>query len=186
MILSPISTRNGKLRITQGFGYTSYSKNKNKYGRYPYGTYNGKGRPHNGIDIGRPNEVRWAESIRIPIHASFDGVVDVRISSRGYGTHIKHRSPSKNIEAVYAHLSEVTVSSGDKVNIGDIIGYMGSTGASTGDHLHFGVRKIKGEGPLWKRPVVDGNNEYYGYIDVSKWILENTGMNINNTPIDTL
>ena len=43
------------------------------------------------------------------------------------------------VQAMYAHMSGFAVSAGETVNKGDVVGYVGSTGDSTGAHLHFGV-----------------------------------------------
>lgn len=56
-----------------------------------------------------------------------------------YGNHIKI-DHGDGIESLYAHLSEVLVSEGESVNQGQIIGYTGNTGRSTGPHLHFEIR----------------------------------------------
>ena len=87
---------------------------------------------HNGIDIAAPCGER--------VCAAFSGVVtDVGSdSSNGNYIRIKHKD---NTESFYGHLSEIDVSAGDKVSSGDKIGTVGSTGLSTGPHLHFEVLK---------------------------------------------
>ena len=59
--------------------------------------------------------------------------------SGGYGYVVK-MSHGNGIETYYAHCSELYVSAGEKVEAGDIIAAVGSTGNSTGNHLHFEVR----------------------------------------------
>ncbi|MFA5386596.1 MAG: peptidoglycan DD-metalloendopeptidase family protein [Candidatus Paceibacterota bacterium] len=92
---------------------------------------------HNGIDIGTP--------IGTPVYAADDGVVTTvgnndksSYARYQYGRYIliKHNN---NFETIYAHLSRQVVQSGASVKRGDIIGYSGNTGFSTGPHLHFGV-----------------------------------------------
>lgn len=98
------------------------------------------GRLHEGIDIWHPDE--W----RTPIRAARRGVViEAGASGGGYGrlVVIDH---GRGIETVYAHLRRVVVSAGQTVETGDIIGYMGQSGHTTGVHLHFEVR-------LYGRPV---------------------------------
>jgi murein DD-endopeptidase MepM/ murein hydrolase activator NlpD len=58
----------------------------------------------------------------------------------GYGNcvRIKHIN---NLETIYGHLSHINVRPGQKVSVGDIIGKVGSTGRSTGSHLHYEVRR---------------------------------------------
>lgn len=89
---------------------------------------------HNGVDI--------ASAFGSNIFASADGEVIVSKSSGyngGYGSYIviKH---GNGTQTLYAHLSGVQVSVGDTVSQGQVIGNMGSTGKSTGTHLHFEVR----------------------------------------------
>lgn len=75
-----------------------------------------------------------------PIKAMKKGVVEVAESSSvGYGKHviIDH---GDNLKTLYAHLSKINVKVGDEVNTDTVIGLMGSTGHSTGDHLHLEVR----------------------------------------------
>ena len=89
------------------------------------------------------NAVDLATSRGTPIHASADGVVIVSRGSGawngGYGNYvvITHDNGSQTL---YAHMTRTAVSSGQSVSSGDIIGYVGSTGLSTGAHLHFEVR----------------------------------------------
>jgi len=87
---------------------------------------------HNGIDIGAPSGT--------PIHAAADGIVYFAgWNNGGYGNLIMIDNGS-GIVTMYAHLSGFASSSNQIVYRGDIIGYVGSTGNSTGPHLHFEVR----------------------------------------------
>jgi len=90
---------------------------------------------HTGIDIANPDGL-----IGDPIIPFMEGVVIYAgETARGYGKHviIDH---GNNISSVYAHLDRIYVYNGQKVKIGDVIGKMGSTGWSTGPHLHFEIR----------------------------------------------
>jgi murein DD-endopeptidase MepM/ murein hydrolase activator NlpD len=96
-----------------------------------------RGRPHNGLDIGAP--------IGTPVFATDDGTViavdnnDASSWSKyQYGKYVLIKHPN-NLATLYAHLSKQAVSNGANVKRGDLIGYVGNTGYSTGPHLHFGV-----------------------------------------------
>lgn len=76
-----------------------------------------------------------------PVLAADKGTVSVAIESRyGYGNHIiiDH---GNGFQTLYAHLSQINVSVGQSVSRGQVIGVVGSTGRSTGPHLHFEVRQ---------------------------------------------
>lgn len=94
------------------------------------------GRPvkHNGVDFGSG---RGAE-----VYAASSGKVVLAQYNGTYGNYIiiEHNDGTSS---VYAHLDKITVSKGSPVRKGDVIGYTGSTGRSTGPHLHYEVR-IKG------------------------------------------
>ena len=85
---------------------------------------------HTGLDIAAPE----GTSIR----AAADGTVTFAGYSGGYGYVVK-MSHGNGIETYYAHCSELYVSAGEKVEAGDVIAAVGSTGNSTGNHLHFEV-----------------------------------------------
>lgn len=86
---------------------------------------------HPGIDI--------AVSQGTPIKAAGDGVVRMAGWNGGYGnfTLIDHGG---GLATAYGHQSRIAVSAGEHVSTGEVIGYVGSTGASTGPHLHWEVR----------------------------------------------
>lgn len=90
---------------------------------------------HTGID--------YAASYGTPIYASEDGVVTCAQWSGNYGYLIKIQH-SGGFETRYAHCSRFAVSVGDEVKKGDLIAYVGSTGNSTGPHVHLEIR-YKGE-----------------------------------------
>ena len=90
---------------------------------------------HTGIDIANPNG-RGGD----PITPFMKGkVIDTGELSWGYGKHITIDN-GNNITSIYAHLSKVNVKKDDEVKPGDVIGLEGSTGWSTGPHLHFEIR----------------------------------------------
>lgn len=95
--------------------------------------YQGDGRGHKGIDIAAPYGT--------PIYAAESGtVIDVGSGwNGGYGNCVMVSHDDGNV-TVYAHQSSVAIEYGDYVVKGQIIGYVGSTGDSTGNHLHFEVR----------------------------------------------
>lgn len=104
--------------LTQGYGDNPKS--------YP------KTGGHNGLDWGIPEGT--------PIRATADGLVTVAgMDSTGYGLHV--RIQHTEWLSIYGHLSRLAVSRDAKVKAGDIIGYSGNTGNSTGPHLHFEVRR---------------------------------------------
>jgi hypothetical protein len=80
-----------------------------------------------------------ANSIGTPIYASDSGVVTMTEWYGSYGNCIiiQHEG---NYSTLYGHLSSYNVSVGQQVSQGDVIGYMGNTGYSTGPHLHFEIR----------------------------------------------
>ncbi|MES2275762.1 MAG: peptidoglycan DD-metalloendopeptidase family protein [Bacteroidota bacterium] len=75
-----------------------------------------------------------------PVKCTANGTVEFTGPAGGYGNciRIKHIN---NIETVYGHLSRINVRKGQSVSVGDVIGRVGSTGRSTGPHLHYEVRR---------------------------------------------
>lgn len=119
------------IRITQYFGNTEFATQNPQ-------VYNGNG--HGGVD--------FAASIGTPVKASLSGVVvgsgntDIG-NCRSYGKWImlKH---ANGLSTLYAHLSLINVNHGQTVATGEVIGYSGNTGYSTGPHLHYGVYATEG------------------------------------------
>ncbi|NLT04897.1 MAG: peptidoglycan DD-metalloendopeptidase family protein [Solirubrobacterales bacterium] len=89
------------------------------------------GRMHEGMDIAAPTGA--------PIRAAECGVVSFAGAQSGYGNMVcvKH---SSRFETCYAHMTRSAVSSGQRVERGQVIGYVGCTGTCTGPHLHFETR----------------------------------------------
>lgn len=90
---------------------------------------------HGGVDLAAPKGT--------PIMSSQSGTVVISQYSSSYG-HYVVVDHGDGLSTLYAHLSERLASVGDKVSVGQVIGKMGSTGMSTGSHLHFEVR-VNGE-----------------------------------------
>lgn len=93
--------------------------------------FNGEGAFHSGVDIG--------SSFGHPIVAPADGVVVFTDMMGGYGKAIVINH-GNSISTRYGHLSGYAVSVGQNVHRGDVIGYVGESGRSTGPHLHYEVR----------------------------------------------
>jgi murein DD-endopeptidase MepM/ murein hydrolase activator NlpD len=99
---------------------------------------------HNGTDIWSPNEPCWIE-------APFDGtVVEARKSTAaggGFGNFVtlSHKINGEDYVTVYAHMLDdsIKVTPGQKITAGTPLGKMGSTGMSTGKHLHWELQKAK-------------------------------------------
>ncbi|WP_428516715.1 DUF5930 domain-containing protein [Roseovarius sp.] len=89
------------------------------------------GRMHSGTDFAAPHGT--------PIYSTADGVVTHAGWQSGYGRLVKIQHEF-GIETRYAHMSQLRVKKGQRVSRGDRIGDMGSTGRSTGTHLHYEVR----------------------------------------------
>lgn len=104
-------------RLSSAYGWRNISVGGNRF--------------HGGIDL--------AVDSGTPVAAALDGVV-VRsgwVGAYGYAVYLEH---GDGLQTRYAHLSELLVEVGDSVRQGDIIARTGSTGASTGPHLHFEIR----------------------------------------------
>lgn len=121
-------------RYTSGYGFR-------------YDPFNGNGAMHAGIDM--------AGAYGEPIYASASGTVLQAGRANGYGNLVE-LGHGKGIDTRYGHLAQVLVKPGEKVRQGQLIGRMGSTGRSTGVHLHFEVR-VDGRA-VNPRPFLDSSN----------------------------
>jgi murein DD-endopeptidase MepM/ murein hydrolase activator NlpD len=117
-----VSYQEGGMRWPlSGFRITTYFGGRGAFQRY-----------HTGIDLAAPYGT--------PIVAAKSGQVEVAgWSSFGYGFHVI-LDHGGGVETLYAHMSRIAVRPGQWVEAGQVIGYVGSTGWSTGPHLHFEVR----------------------------------------------
>ncbi len=96
-----------------------------------FGDTSGRSRTHSGLDI--------AASTGTPIKACSDGIVKFSGYNGSYGN-VVIVSNGNGVETYYAHCSKLYVSAGDEIKVGDIVGTVGSTGNSTGPHLHLEIR----------------------------------------------
>lgn len=90
----------------------------------------GYSRQHNGLDFAAP--------FRSPIYATGDGIVTYASGGTTYGN-VVFVSHGYGFETRYAHMSQFIVSVGQKVKRGQVLGYVGNTGHSFGNHLHYEV-----------------------------------------------
>ena len=127
--------------------------------RYITSTVGGRASPggigstnHKGTDIGRVGYTS-------PVYASKAGTVIVSQYSSSYGNYVAISHGSGNT-TLYAHMSSRKVEVGQYVNQGDVIGITGSTGNSTGPHLHFEVT----ENGVRVNPLNDGAEPRMGYL----------------------
>lgn len=102
-------------------------------------------REHDGVDLAAPTGS--------PIVATSDGVIGQAGWRGGYGLSVEIEHGA-GVESRYGHMSRIAVYPGQQVHRGDVIGYVGSTGLSTGPHLHYEVR-INGA-PVNPQPLLRG------------------------------
>lgn len=129
------------IRITQQFGDTEFARTTN--------AYNGKG--HNGVDFGASRGTKVMAALSGTVQGT--GNTDEVPGCYSYGKWIlvKH---DNGLSTLYAHLDLIRATVGQRVSTGEVIGYSGNTGYSTGPHLHFtvyasqGVRIVKYENSI--------------------------------------
>ena len=121
------------------FPAPSYTKISDDYGNRIHPTL-GVEKFHNGIDLAAPNGS--------PILAAYDGEVVAAAYSSSMGNYVMI-DHGDSLYTIYMHASALYVSKGDAVTKGQQIAAVGSTGRSTGPHLHFGVRKNGGYVSPW-------------------------------------
>ncbi len=121
------------IEVTSNYGMRNMTLNGNYYWW------------HNGVD--------FKTNIGTPIYAVSSGTVkEAKNNIGGYGLYVA--IDHGKFGTLYAHLSKIEVTSGKNVNAGDIIGYSGNTGASTGPHLHFELRSCEYKN-FWDRAYCD-------------------------------
>jgi murein DD-endopeptidase MepM/ murein hydrolase activator NlpD len=137
--------------VTQGFGKTAFARsNSDVYGELG----------HNGIDLRAPigSQVLAAEGGMVKGVGNTDNICP----GGSYGQWILIEHPNR-LATLYAHLSLIRVSSGQEIKRGQLVGYSGDTGYTTGPHVHFTVydsRTVE-----IKRSRVCGLLPYGGYLD---------------------
>lgn len=126
-----------------------------KFGEHnlDYSQFNLKG--HNGLDIAAPKST--------PVLAVHDGNMEHFQDDNGYGINARvffddPENPGQRFEITYGHFEKYEGGARD-VKRGEVIGYVDSTGFSTGNHLHFGVRKWNQNG------ILNYDNGYLGGLD---------------------
>lgn len=124
MIFNPTAVSIPSQMPVQGASLTS------GYGMRVHPVLGGR-RQHKGVDL--------AEPMGSPVYATADGVVSKAEWFSSYGLFISLEHGA-NIQTRYGHLSQLNVAAGQMVKKGDLIGFVGSTGRSTGPHLHYEVR----------------------------------------------
>ncbi|MDX2216992.1 MAG: M23 family metallopeptidase [Oculatellaceae cyanobacterium bins.114] len=99
---------------------------------------------HYGTDLGAP--------MGIPVLAAYAGRVAIADFMNGYGLTVVMRHSSPDAQTLYGHMSEIFVQPGEMVEQGQVIGRVGSTGNSTGPHLHFEYRERTSDGLVALNP----------------------------------
>jgi murein DD-endopeptidase MepM/ murein hydrolase activator NlpD len=107
-------------RITDKFGYRIHPITKKRH-------------HHSGVDM--------SAKIGTPIYSPADGVVEYAKYKGEYGNYLLIEHPF-GFKTAYGHLEGFSVKSGDYISKGDLIGYVGNTGRSTGPHLHYEIRYL--------------------------------------------
>jgi murein DD-endopeptidase MepM/ murein hydrolase activator NlpD len=111
--------------ISQPFGCTSFELE-------PYNPFCPGLHMHTGIDLAAP--------MGTPVHSATEGTARVGLDPDGCGIYVVVLVDA-HVRAVYCHLSSVSVAGGNPVSAGEVIGALGSSGNSTGPHLHFEIQR---------------------------------------------
>ena len=113
---------------------TNYSRISSPFG-YRWHPVSGEWKMHNGVDMAAPEGT--------PIYATRSGYVTIASYDWAAGNYVKINHQD-GFSSVYMHMTHYVVERGEYVKAGQVIGYVGTTGLSTGNHLHFGI-SYKGE-----------------------------------------
>lgn len=144
--MSLIKPFKGNYRVSQTFGNDLVINGVHVYQKFGL-------LAHNGLDYATP--------MRTPITASHEGdVIEATFDPDGYGWYPHLENTEEG--TIYGHMDELVVKVGYHVKQGDLLGYSGNTGNSTGPHLHFGY---------YKKPR-NRSNGYNGYIDPTPYLQE--------------
>lgn len=150
--------------INQGFGLNPQN--------YP----SSQGKGHGGIDYGGKTGDHVFAPIRGTVLVKDDG-------QKAFGLHVRIRN-KYGLEVILAHLSKVDVKNGQEVYQLDKIGEVGSTGNSTGPHLHYALRFLvvnEKEKDIFKWNVKPSEFHPYGYIDPLPVTVNWKGTELQNT-----
>lgn len=142
----------GNYPETQGFGGNAQA----------YAKFGLKG--HNGIDFGIPSNT-------MVISSTQGQIIKVASDPNGYGNFVEILDDNQWCMTLYGHLDHATIKVGDRVVVGQLIGYSDNTGNSTGPHLHFGFGLTDKNGVR-----LNQDNGYSGWIDpniYANWIITN-------------
>ena len=134
---------------------------------------------HNGLDIG--GESAGVAGDRLI--SCFTGTVSRSYLSSSYGECVVIDHDVLEISILYAHLLERKVNAGDKVKHGQLIGLMGTTGYSTGVHLHFEVRDQRYKDYSTTYYKKDDNGQFLNSIDPMKFLQESDIFTTNENKI---
>ena len=146
-------------RPVDGFRYTSSFGVRSD-------PFRGNAALHTGVDLAAPTGTQ--------VHATADAIVSRAETAGGYGNMIQLEHGA-GVQTRYGHLSRILVHAGQRVHAGDVIGLMGSTGRSTGVHLHYEVRVA--EHAINPLPFMAlGNDQLALRQTVGSPTHENTGM----------
>jgi len=156
----PVALPREQIAVTQEFGVpVDYSRlNPNRI------------QAHEGIDFAPRGEARNLSNIPV-IAVQNARVTQVREQQGGYGRYVRLEFEGGELGALYAHLDNVNVREGDRVNVGDVIGTMGSSGRSTGRHLHFNLLDLsQSRGNYIYPQVVDPRPFFSGAENVVRFL----------------
>ncbi len=102
--------------------------------------YGYRANPFTGRSVELHGGIDFRGEIGSPIHATAAGTVIYAAPRGGYGNCVVIQH-NKELKTLFGHMSKILVQQGDKIEVGDVVGTLGSTGRSTGPHLHYEIYK---------------------------------------------